>query len=337
MCLTMAKKVIVVIIITVVFFFSLIFTIPIAILSDKFSDYGIIDETISFFYNPSNSSSIEGLNINADEGNIKIIYVDTVVPYNVKIDVIIRLEGSDLVGKTPANFYNLTWLNSSNTAYFSLEHLTNSWFDTATILTNNISIVVSIREDMVLNINATVEEGIIEITAHYGVSVNNVDLNIKSIGDLIYNFYYVRVEGNLTGIVNEGYVNSEFRNINYSQNSTLSFTLGSGDLDMNIFQHADLGANVSGIIAINNGDVSLRYEDDSNNLGAKFEIPRTGNLNPDILCFGPYPSCIVVGFDEDDVNYIFTSDDLLAGICNFYYNLTFELGDGIFTPHLTSL
>ena len=46
MCLTMAKKVIVVIIITVVFFFSLIFTIPIAILSDKFSDYGIIDETI---------------------------------------------------------------------------------------------------------------------------------------------------------------------------------------------------------------------------------------------------------------------------------------------------
>jgi hypothetical protein len=334
----MTKKFIFTIVITVFFFFSLIFAIPIFILSDQFSDYDIIDERISFYYTPSNSSAYERLNINVDTGNIKIIYVDISASFNVKIDVNIRLEGSELVGKSYLELFNFTWNNSSDPVYFSFYHLTNSWFDTSTILAKNVSVIVSIREDTIVDLNTTINEGVIEMTkVYYGVTVNNVNLNINDAGGLFYNFYHCSVKGNITGAVNEGYINLELHNINYSQNSSLSLTLGKGDVNMNIIQHTDLSANVSGTIAINDGDASLRYDDNSDNLGAKFNIPQTGNLNPEITCFGIYGGCPVVGFDVDDVNYIFTSDDLLMGICNFYYNLTFELGEGIFTPHLTSI
>jgi hypothetical protein len=334
----MAKKVMFLIVLTVIFLFSLIFTMPFIILSDAFSDYGKIHKSISLYYTPSNSSSFERLNINVDTGIVKIVYVDTSVSYSVKIDATIKLEGSDLVGKSYLEFFNYTWRNSSNPIFFSFSHLSNSWFDTSKVLMNNVSIIVSIRKDVVIDLNTTINEGSIEITkVPYGVTVNNINLNIKDTGELFYGFYYCGVNGNITGVVNEGVINLELYNIIYSQNSTLMFILGSGDLDMNIIQNIDLNANISGIISINDGDASLRYADNSDNLGAKFEIPRTGNLNPDITCWGPYPSCIVVGFDEDDVNNIFTSYDLLSGICNFYYNLTFELGDGIFLPHLTSL
>jgi len=337
MCLTMAKKVIASIIIMVVFFFSLILAIPIAILSDNFSDYGIIDESISFFYAPSNASSFEKLNINVDTGNIKIIYVDTHVPYHVKIDVNVQLGGSDLAGKSSLDFFNFIWLNLSSPVNYSMEIISDSWFGTSTLLTKIVNIIISIRKDIALGINATVNEGIIELTIPYGVSVKNIDLNINGAGDLMCNFYSCTIEGNVTGGVNEGYINFNSYNTMYTQSSILSLTLGRGDLDMNIDQYVDLGANVSGTLAINDGDVALRYDDNNDNVGARFEIPPTGNLSPEILCFGPYGSCPVEGFDSDDVNYIFTSYDLIARICNFQYNLTFELGDGIFAPFLTSL
>jgi hypothetical protein len=334
----MVKKAIFVIVITMIFFFSLIFTLPIFILSSKFSDYGIIDERISFYYAPNNSSSYERLHINADAGIVKIIYVDTSVSFNVKIDVNIRLEGSDLVGKSYLEFFNYTWLNSSDPVYFSFYHLPNSWFDTSIVLNKNVTIIISIRKDTIIDLNTTIYEGLIEMTnVPYGVTVNNINLNIKDAGELFYNFYHCTVNGNITGAVNEGHINLELYNVCYSQNSTLSFILGSGDLGMNIIQHTGPNANVSGIIAISDGDASLRYDDNSDKIGAIFNIPNTGDLNPEILCFGIYGGCPAFGFDVDDVNYTFISDDLLARICNFYYNLTFELGKGIFTPHLTSV
>jgi hypothetical protein len=336
MCVNMAKKVILLIVIAEIFFFGLLFTTPIFILSNTFSDYDLIDETISFCYAPSNSSSFDRLNIISDTENIKIVYVNPSLSYNVKIDVNIKLGGSELVGKSVSDFFNFTWLNSSNPVSFSIEHLSKSWFDTSTILTNDVSITVSIRKDMVLNINATIEEGIIEMTVPFGVTVRNVDFNVNTIGTLVYNFVSCQIEGRITGIVNEGILDLDLYNVKFSYNSNLSFTLGNGDIDMNIIQDANLNANVSGIFAINEGDVSLRYDDNTNIVGAKVEIPDTDNLNPEILCFGIYGGCPIVGFEVDEVNNIFTSSDLLAGICNFHYNLTYRIGEGIFSPHLTS-
>lgn len=334
----MAKRVIFLIVLSVFFIFSLIFTTPIFLLSNTFSDYGKIEKSISFYYTPSNFSSLERLNINVDSGIVRIMYVDTSVSYNVKINANIELEGSDLVGRSYFEFFNFTWLNSSDTVYFSCYHLSNSWFESSKVISKNLSIIVSIRKDIIIDLNATINEGSIDLTKiPFGVTVNNINLNIKDVGELFYNFYSCSVNGNITGLVNEGNINLELYNILYSQNSTLSFTIGTGELNLNIIQHMDLKANVSGIVAISDGDTSLRYDDNSDKIGAIFNIPNTGDLNPEILCFGIYGGCPVVGFDVDDVNYIFTSDDLLARICKFYYNLTFELGEGIFTPHLTSL
>jgi hypothetical protein len=333
----MARKAILIITFTLILFFSLIFTIPILILSEGFSDYAMIDKKYSFYHTPSNISSFEGLNINIDKANIEITYVDIEEPYCVKVEANIKLEGSDLAGKSPPDFFNLTWLNSSEIIEFSLEQLSNSWFNTSTILTKTITIIVSVRKDIALDFNATVGEGTIEMTVPYGVSINNVYLNINSIGDLNSNFYHCSVQGNILGEVNQGNVNLDFQNIKYAPNCSILFTLGSGELDMNILQEVNLGVNISGTVAINDGDVTFRYEDNSDNLGAIFEIPRIGDLNPRIPCFGIYGGCPIVGFDADENNYIFTSNDLVTRTCRFYYNLTFELGDGIFSPHLTSL
>ena len=121
----MPKKVIPIIVLIVVFIFSSIFSLPITILLGNFSDFDYIDESHSFYYTPSNSSSFENLNINVDTANIEILYVEPQSPYYVKIDVNIKFGGSNMKGKSSLDYLNIIWHNLSSTENFTLIMLYN--------------------------------------------------------------------------------------------------------------------------------------------------------------------------------------------------------------------
>ncbi len=77
----MTNKRIISLIMMIIIGLSLIITIPVLTLSGGFSNYGTIDELLTYEYAPDNSSPIGKLNLNADVGDVEIKYVTTPVDY----------------------------------------------------------------------------------------------------------------------------------------------------------------------------------------------------------------------------------------------------------------
>jgi len=368
----MAKKGILIIIATGIISLSFIIsTIPIVFISDKLSTYDTINEKLNFLYSPSLPSSIEKLYVNIDVGQLEINYVSPPVDYNVKIDVYIEMIGQNIPGKSYLDYFNYpVYQIIDSFAYFTFELISNDWFDPSMWFTKNVIIVVSIRKDIELDIIAKVNDGNVEITVPYKVSTKNLLINVMD-GDIFYNFNYCRLEGNITGIVSMGNI---FYNVNhstvngiingvvqtgnmevwiynakYSQNNSWDFTVDSGNFDIYINQYEDLGAIITGLAKINDGEAFVFYDDNGANIGANFEIPYGNHL----LSLIDLPSCLmdtVYDLPCSSVNGFYyiqhtssegiaklTSYDLWENRVKNYYNITFEIIQGSFNMDLFSI
>ncbi|MFX1571451.1 MAG: hypothetical protein ACFFB0_01780 [Promethearchaeota archaeon] len=379
----MVKKSIIVIIPIIIIGFSLIIVAPITILSTNILSYEMINESLIFKYYPKSPTSTEKLNLNVDVGDIKIYYISPPVDYYMKIEVNIDIVGHNLEGDSYTDYFNFLWQNTSSAVNFTLELISDRWFDSSNLIIKNVSIDVLIRKDRIFDITSNIDEGGVVITVPWGISVNNVITNITN-GNIIYNFTDCNIEGNITGIINigniiynfnhctvRGYVtgivktgNVEFttRNVNYTQNCVWTFEVENGDYDLYIDQYKVFGANITGIVKINNGDVFVKYEDNDPKIGAILEIP-FGNTFMDKYGL---PGCIVSiynltctlihGFDygwKNSVNGLYsdgkipttvytgilylTSKDLIANMVKNLYNITFEIIQGSFESDLTSV
>jgi len=182
---------------------SLIVSIPIFTLSSQLSTYDVIDASDdSYKYTTRNSSEIQELNINSDVGDIRLNYFDARVKHAVIIEVNFMMVGSDLAGKTPLEYFSIDWQNSSSPLNFTLELNSESWLDYSNLLVKIVSIIVSIREDLVFDVNIKLKEGDIETVIPWGVSINNLLVNVTK-GDIFYDFEFCTIQGNITGRVNE--------------------------------------------------------------------------------------------------------------------------------------
>ena len=367
----MAKKGIIIIIVTGIISLSFIIsTIPIVFISDKLSTYDKINEELNFPYSPSLSSSIEKLYLNIDVGQVEISYVSPPVDYHVKIGVNIEMSGQNIPGKSYLDYFKYPDCQIiDSVAYFTFELTSDDWFDPS-ICTKNVIIVVSIRKDIDLDILAKVNNGNVKLTAPYKVSTNNLLINVTN-GNIFYNFNYCRLEGNTTGIVSNGNI---FYNVNhstvngiingfvqtgnmevwiynakYSQNNSWDFTVDSGNFDIYINQYEDLGAIITGLAKINDGEAFVFYDDNGANIGANFEIPYGNHL----LSLIDLPSCLmdtVYDLPCSSVNGFYyiqhtssegiaklTSYDLWENRVKNYYNITFEIIQGSFNMDLFSI
>ncbi|KKL62596.1 hypothetical protein LCGC14_2183630 [marine sediment metagenome] len=345
----MANKNILVVFLIAFLGISLIVTIPIFTLSSQLSTYDVMDETDdSFIYAPSNSSPIEKLNIYAERGDVEIKYVSPLVNYFAKIIVIIAMSGEGIAGKSYLDYFSVDWENTSTITTFSMELKSELEQMEVLSLIKNIIIIAYLRADIVFDITVTVIEGNIDLNVPFGVIINNIKLNINT-GNIFYDFNYCIIEGNITGIVNEGNIGLKTYNAKYTQKSNWNFTLDAGDLTINISQNRDLGANISGTAKINEGNVLVLYEDNSPNIGARFEIPFGNHTDIDFPQCLYYPGATgwcsnVVGFHYNDPGLdldlgtvILTSLDLLENRVKNYYDLRFEIFQGSFTMDLTNI
>ena len=325
----MANKTGIVIIIMIVFGIALIISIPAFIISTTLSPYGIIDESIPFYYNPNNSSLMESLNINADVGEIDIKYITEPVDYCAKVEMDIEMLGLGLAGKTYLDYFNILWQNTSGLVNLTVELNTGINHVEVLSLIKNVNIIVSLKADVICDISVTVNiKGAVKITVPSFHSIGNILTNITK-GDIQYDFFYCILEGNITGIIQDtGDINIKSYNMEYTQNSMWSLYTNDGDIFIEIDQNKATNANITGIITTVSGNYHFIYRDNTADVGAYFIL----HVNPDdygfnqkiteIVGFGYYVS-VVNGTDV----YHITSDDYPA---LYNYNLLFNFPTGIY-------
>jgi len=247
----MANKSIIAIFAIVFVGISLIITIPILTLSSGLSNYGKIDELLTFEYAPDNSSPIEKLNLNVDVGDVEIKYVTTPVDYYAKIQVDIEMTGQLIAGENYSDYFSVVWDITSPSPTFTMLFTSDSWFDPSLLLTQNVDIIITLNANILFDINITInEKGNVHLIVPYAVTINNVDVKTNE-GDILYDFRYCTLEGNITGIANEG-------NIELMANA---ITINNVDVNTNVgnilydFQYCTLEGNITGIA--NEGDIDL--------------------------------------------------------------------------------
>ncbi|MFW9901706.1 MAG: hypothetical protein ACFFDY_10540 [Candidatus Thorarchaeota archaeon] len=251
----------------------IIISTPILFISSHLLNYGtyITQEPLNFRTGP-NSPSIETLNLNVDVGNITINYIDPSddVDSHVKIEVYIKMRGSQLAGKSYEDYLNITWQENSPQKNFTLEVISDDWFDPLIWYTQKIEVVVTIRKGIIFDILATVTEGDVEVVALWRSSFKNLIVNVTN-GDITYDFNHCIIEGNITGITNEGALKFKSYNAEYTQNS--NWMLNSNDTFVEIYQYKEMGANITGTAIITTGIIDLFYHDNTADIGALFPFP----------------------------------------------------------------
>ena len=294
--------------------FSMIFSIPIVFLSDRLSTYGIINESLLFEYVPDTPSSIEKLYLNVDVGNIEIRYIEPPVDYYAMIEVNIIMSGANSAGKSHKDYFNISWNKTHSPANFTLELISDDWFNQLLWSMQNVSIIVTLRKNIVFSIKATVREGDLEITVPWGVSINNLVFNITE-GDILYDLDHCVIEGNITGIVNRGNINLNTINAQYTRNSIWTLITELGDIKIDIVQYKDLGANVTGKATISTkGDLHFYYMDNKPSVGARFILRKVG-MSPIMDFIGGNTIGFGRSYLPEGRGTVYTSKDFPATNC----------------------
>ena len=303
--------------IIIIFGIVLIISIPIFIISTTIAPYGIIDEEIPFYYNPSNSSSMKDLNINSDIGKVEIFYIYEPVDYSAKVEVRIEMIGLGLAEKAYYDYFSIVWENTSGYVNFSLKFKAGLDQGQLLSLIKNINIIVTLKTDVLCDINVIISiQGGVNIMVPWGISIGSILANISR-GHIQYNFYNCILKGNITGIIQDvGDIIIKSYDMEYIQNNRWSLSTNRGDISIEINQNKATNANITGTALIVDGMLDLFYKDNSANIGAYFYFP--------LLSYANTPP-------QDGFNIIFQGEKtwlISADFPTIYnYNLTIYIMD----------
>lgn len=146
---------------------------------------GSIENSFNFTYEPSSPDPIEDLTFNVDIGKILFKYNTSPTTSYAKIDVDIEIAGLYMEGKTYENFFHSSteWWDNA-TATFNLLTLPDVWFDPSHWFKSyNITVVVTLRTDVVYDLTALASVGSIEMLVSDNVILNGTSL-ISSTGSI---------------------------------------------------------------------------------------------------------------------------------------------------------
>jgi len=320
----MLKKRLIIFVFMGIIGFGFIIATPIGVVSVIFSSYSTINKSRSFEYLPDNPSATGVLNLNVDFGNIEINYIDPPVNYQVKIDVHIKMAGAGLVGKDYLDYFIIDEGDTTGSSInFSLKILPNITESEIDDLVKDVSIIISLRKDIVFNISTAILYGNVGIFVPFRVKINSLNVNITH-GNMLFDLRNCIVGGDITGILNNGKIIFISDNAEYTQNS--EWTLYSNKNYIHIAQDESMGANITGTI-ITTEDVGTRliFIDSTLEVGAKFTLfdyrfPQIQNGTLENFYFYEVPEginryCYVS--NDFPANYSYNLDLFLGGILNF--------------------
>lgn len=220
-----------------------------------FATMGTIKDSFNFSYEPISPDPVEDLTINVDIGDITFKYNTTPVASYAQIDVFIEISGLFIEGKSYQDFFDPSteWWNNAS-ATFNLQTLPDVWFDPSHWFKSyNITVIVTLRTDIVYDITALTSVGDIEMEVSEEVVLDGLSLT-SSTGSIDF-----KTLGNntLTGNVriesSTGDVQSFATKTNFS-NGFRALT-STGDLRLN-FTNCIMGDNLIGTVST--GDVNFK-------------------------------------------------------------------------------
>ena len=220
-----------------------------------FATAGSIDDSFSFQYEPNSPDPIEDLSINADIGKIIVKYNTTATPYFAEIDVDLKVEGLFMSGKTYLDFFNPStewWAESSG--IFDLEVLPDIWFDPSYwFKSHEITITVTLRTDVIYDIDATTATGAIEMSVPDKVILNDTSL-ISSTGSVKLTTLGVnKFQGKVGLQTSTGSVDIFAKNTNFTHGFEAITSTGSILLN---YTNCIMGDDLTGIVST--GDVLFK-------------------------------------------------------------------------------
>ena len=289
--------------------FGFIIATPIGVLWVNFSSYGVINQPLFFEYLPGNSSAVEELILDVDFGNIEINYVDPPVNYLAKIDVHIKMMGAGLAGKSYLDFFSINEGDTTGSPIsFSMKRLSHINELDLNSLIKNISVIVSLRRDIIFNISTTVINGKVNIDVPVNVRIGNLNVSINN-GDILFDLKNCIMDGNITGIGNQSNIELRAREVQYLRNSFWHIKNKEGTLKFDIDQSREMGANVTAIGEVETADAEIQvfYDDFSSDIGAIVTLNHWDEFFP--------THCYNFGFDYDvvvstpETGFRFTSFD----------------------------
>ena len=322
--------------IIIVFFVNLIlilsFLVPIGVITVSLKDYAELKKQLHFSFSPLNISMLKQLNIDSKLGNINIEYVYPQENHGIDIEINIDMIGEGLAKKTYSDIFNINF-NYNQTAvnlYLDLQPTINQYKVIPQI--RNLDITIKVNTEAPIEIKANLGVGDVDLYAPFGVKVYNIEVNVSR-GNLSYEFFNCFIDGSINGVSNLGNINLNAINIRYSQETKINFYNTNGIVNFIITQNRTMGANVTGIVSTQSGDIHVFYVDNSFDIGARFFFYNhtTGWGGIDNIWSG-FNNPVVSG----DSGYIFTSFDFPT-LNN--YNISFYKGIGIgkYTVNLSSV
>lgn len=301
------KSIIIVVFLNLIIFFSILF--PIGVITTNLKDYGVISISKSFYYTPSNISSFNHLNLECEAGNVEINYDYSSSRELISIITLFEMAGSGVTQRSYSDYFNINFSYNNISLNFSLSINPNLNVLETYSLIKNITILVYIRADAVININTKTIKGDIDINIPYGIQVENLMFN-STIGNITYDLYGCSIQSNIWGFTCCGDIDLKTEDVQYSHISELKLINIDGRIFFNIYQSREMHANVTGIGKSKTGNIQIFYQDDSVDIGANFIFHNySGGWLKLFNSWVGFPETPEPFVNLPDAGYIFTSFD----------------------------
>ena len=214
--------------------------------------WGEYEYTESYYYKPGAPSALEKLNFNSDIGQINIKYNITPTDYYAQIDLDIKVVGGFVAGKSYSDFfYPIEWVNNSSPISFELDTKFNPVFIFG--LTHRITIDVTLRTDVIYDINAFSSTGSINMNVPDNILLNNTSLGTSTGSIILNSAKNTTFHGSLGMSTSTGAISLYAKQTNFTHGLTTSTSTGSLILN---FSQCVIGDNLIG--SVSTGAISIK-------------------------------------------------------------------------------
>ena len=230
-----------------------------------FATSGSTRDSFNFYYEPSSPASIEELLISVDVGGVEIQYNTSNTPYYAQVEVSIAVSGLFMAGKTYLDFfspYTTWWDNTSIPTSFNMDVKPDIWFDPSHWFKSyNIDIVVTLRTDVVYNIQAYTATGSLRMNVPESVILDDTLLQTTT-GEVLLNSSNTLFQGETGVISTTGKASVIGKETNYTHGLSSVTTTGSLILDLENCAMGDdlLGTVTTGSITYNTDNLTFAQD-----------------------------------------------------------------------------
>ncbi|MFX1456085.1 MAG: hypothetical protein ACFFDB_11990 [Promethearchaeota archaeon] len=258
-----------------------------------FMNYGVIQESYSFYYNPAIRADPEKIRINTFGATINIKYNQSSVPYYIKADIDFKAEGMYMKGGSPAYYFTAYWNNNSLDSMPELfvtgmPPTLGPFYHPTWTVRYDIHINITLRTDILYDLHFDVWDTDIIISENLfinnlfieafsrnvglnanGTNINNIEATAYS-GYLTMNLDSCNISDGINATSTKGDINFLSYNIKCDKEVDWILRTETGSINAIIFQDEVMGANIFGDFFASMGHINIEYEDVLSAVGAIF-------------------------------------------------------------------